>query len=296
MTTSYHSYPKVFSLGHAAVRELFDGPVIVQEKIDGSQISFYRCNGELKCRSKGAEIIPDAPEKMFAKAIETVKGLDLLDGWTYRGEYLQKPHHNALAYDRVPNGNIILFDINNGEESYVSHENVATEAARLGLEVVPTLFVGTITSPDQLLAHLETVSILGGQKIEGVVIKNYMKFGEDKKVLMGKYVSEAYKEVHDKAWKAANPSKSDVVQSVIAGLRTPARWAKAVQHLRDAGVLTESPTDIGALIKETQRDTEEECLDQIKDLLWRWAKPQILRGVAGGLPQWYKEELLKKQF
>ena len=34
------SYPKIYSLGHAAILDLLDGRVIVEEKVDGSQFSF----------------------------------------------------------------------------------------------------------------------------------------------------------------------------------------------------------------------------------------------------------------
>ena len=298
MNTSWHSYPKVFAIGHRAVQDLFLDPVVVQEKVDGSQISFGTFDGVLKIRSKGAEIVPDAPEKMFAKGVETIAAIAplLTGGWTYSGEYIRTPKHNVLAYDRVPRGHIVLFDVRYGDEQYHTPHDVMVEAERLGLEVVPTLFEGVIDSPEKLVVLLETQSILGGQKIEGVVVKNYKRFGEDKKALMGKYVSEAFKEVHKGEWRAANPTKADVVQSIIAGLRTPARWQKAVQHLRDRGELLGEPRDIGALIKEVQEDTISECEAEIKELLYRWAKPNILRGIVGGLPQWYKDELMKKQF
>ena len=296
MNTSWHSYPKVWALGHRQVKELFDGPVLVQEKIDGSQFSFGRFEGELKVRSKGATINATYPESMFAKAVEVVRGLDLHDGWTYRAEYLAKPKHNALAYDRVPKNHLILFDINTMEEEYLNQNALLAEAERIGLEVVPMLGLSIVNDPNALLVFLQNISILGGQKIEGVVIKNYEKFGEDKKVLMGKYVSEAFKEVHSKEWRVSNPSKSDVVQSITDGLRTPARWAKAVQHLREAGQITDSPADIGPILKEIHRDIEEECAEMIRDTLYKWAKSKILRGAAAGAPEWYKEQLLKRQF
>ena len=105
-----HSYPKVYNLGHPAISELFSDPVVVQEKVDGSQFSFGIIDGELKCRSKGAEIFLDNPEKMFEKAVEAIKELSLMDGWTYRGEFLRGPSHNTLKYNRTPRHNIILFD------------------------------------------------------------------------------------------------------------------------------------------------------------------------------------------
>lgn len=82
----------------------------------------------------------------------------------------------------------------------------------------------------------------------------------------------------------------------IEHLRTPARWNKAIQHLREAGILIDAPQDIGHLIKETQADIKKECLDLIQQKLLEWALPHVLRGVVRGLPEWYKEELLKLQF
>lgn len=302
--TSWHSYPKVFSLGHHAVADLLLDEVVVQEKVDGSHFSFGIFNEPghneqvLKVRSKGAVMHPDAPEKMFVKAVESVRARVhvLVPGWTYRAEYLAKPKHNALAYDRVPAGHLTIFDINRGEEAYMDFEDVRDEAARLGFEAVPTIHCGRITTIPEFRAFLDRESFLGGQKIEGVVVKNYHRFGPDKKVLMGKFVSEAFKEVHTKAWGESNPTTKDILQRLIESVQTPARWAKAVQHLRERGALEGSPRDIGPLIKEAQGDILAECADDLKDALWEWARPHIVRGAVRGLPEWWKEELLKKQF
>ena len=93
---------------------------------------------------------------------------------------------------------------------------------------------------------LDRESVLGGQKIEGVVVKplNYDLFGPDKKCLMGKFVSESFKEIHGVEWKKENPAPTDVVQAIAASVRTPARWHKSVQHLRERGLLQDSPRDI----------------------------------------------------
>ena len=204
--------------------------------------------------------------------------------------------YNALAYDRIPTKHLMVFDINTGHEEYLPYDQKAAECARLGLEIVPLVFEGVIESPEHFRSMIDRVSALGGQKVEGVVIKNYRRFGLDKKVLMGKFVSEAFKEVHSAEWKAANPSKTDIVDKLIDTLRTPARWNKAVQHLRERGEITDSPRDIGLLIKEVQADIEKECMYLIAQKLSEWALPQIRRGVVRGLPEHYKEELLRKQF
>lgn len=300
-SSSWHSYPQVFNLGHRALKELFLDPVVVEEKLDGSQFSWGQFPDEsgdmvLKARSKGAVLNLIAPEKMFLKAIETIQDLALHPGWTYRAEYFQKPKHNALAYDRVPKGHLMIFDINTGEEEYLNHPAKLEEADRLGLEVAPLLYEGMIHDPAMLRELLDRTSILGGQKIEGVVIKNVSRFGPDKKALMGKFVSEAYKEVHSAEWKRANPGSGDIVDTIVQHLRTPARWNKAIQHVRDAGLLEDSPRDIGLLLKEVHADIDKEMLEYISEWLMAWAVPKVKRGVAAGLPNFYKEELMKKQF
>lgn len=268
-----------------------------------SQFSFGKFVDEagnefIRCRSKGAEINVLAPERMFKNGVEYVQSIQhkLTVGWTYRGEYLCKPKHNALIYDRVPKNNIILFDINTAEEAYVSYEQLEIKARALDLEVVPRMYEGMVTDIHYFRSLLDTTSILGGQKVEGVVIKNYARFGQDKKVLLGKFVSEAFKEVHNREWKAANPTQNDVIFKLIESLKTPARWNKAIQHMRETGKLDDSPKDIGLLMKEIPQDVEKEEVEYIKQKLYEWAWPHIRRGVIAGLPEYYKEELMKRQF
>lgn len=292
------SYSSIANLGHRSVAEVFDGPVVVEEKVDGSQFSFGVIDGTLHARSKGKELVLDAPEKMFAKAVETARRLapDLHPGWTYRGEYLQSPKHNTLAYDRVPEGHVILFDIDTGDQDYLDPVAKLQEARRLDLEVVPVLAIGEIATVDQVRGLVAATSILGGTQVEGVVIKNYAHFTEDHKAMMAKYVREEFKEQHKADWKVSNPGKGDIVQRIIDTYRTEPRWLKGVQHLRDSGTLVDGPQDIGPLLKEVGQDVLKEEAEEIKQKLFDWAWPQIQRGVTAGLPQWYKDRLLQQAF
>lgn len=300
--TSWHSYPSIYALGHRYLKDLFLDDVIVEEKIDGSQFSFgkFLVNGNvvLRCRSKGCDLDVNYPQNMFSPAVNSVKEISekLSLGWTYRGEFLSKPKHNSLCYDRTPKNHIIIFDINTAEEEYIPYEKKLLHCESLGLECVPKIYEGKIEDSNIVLGFLDRMSILGGQKIEGIVIKNYSRFGIDKKALMGKYVSEAFKEVHCKEWKDGNPQSGDIIQRLILEYKTPARWNKTIQHLKESGNLDNSPKDIGLLIKECQDDISKECVDEISAKLWTWAKGHILRGCVGGMPEWYKEQLLKNQF
>jgi hypothetical protein len=293
-----HSYPKVYNIGHRAIAELFLDPVLVEEKVDGSQFSFAKINGQLLFRSRGAEIFANSPKKMFKAAVNSVLEIaDLLrDGWVYRGEYLAKPKHNVLAYQRVPLRNVILFDVNTGDEVYLDRDAKEFEAERLGMEVVPVVFSGQVKTPEQLLSFLERESVLGGQKVEGIVVKNYSRFGLDKKALMGKFVREDFKETHSKQWKADNLTTGDVIGRLIAVLKNEKRWEKGVQHLRERGALQNAPQDIGPLLKEIQRDIQEEESEFIKEKLFEFALPHILRASTAGCPEWYKRRLLESAF
>lgn len=299
--TSWHSHGKIYNLGHGALDKLLDGPyVVVQEKVDGSQFSFGLYDGMLKTRSKGQELNIDAPEKMFAQAVGGVIALKnlLTEGYMYRGEYLNRPKHNTLAYDRVPKGGIILFDVCIAEEKYLSPWLTKVEADRLGLEAVPTYYEGSgsALTLDIFSGMLDNVSVLGGNKVEGLVIKNYGRFGIDGKVLMGKHVSEAFKEVHAGDWKERNPGAGDFITVLCNKYRTPARWAKGVQHLKEAGKLEGSPKDIGNLIQEVREDLKTECKEEIQQQLFKYAWGMIERTCTNGLPEWYKEQLMAQQF
>lgn len=297
MRSTIRGYSSPFNLGHKALAKLFDCErIVVQEKIDGSQFSFGLINRELECRSRNQKIILD-DTGMFALAVETASDLVdrglLVEGYTYRGEFLMKPKHNTLAYDRVPRGCIILFDIDREDQDYLPFNEVAEMARAIDLEHVPTWEHIGKPSIELLEIWMQHESILGNTTVEGLVFKNYDEFGRDSKVLMGKYVSDKFREVHEKDWKKRNPGDKAFVAVVTEQYATEARWAKAVQHLGELGELENEPRDIPTLMKEVNRDVLEECEQEIRDKLFKHFWKQISRGLTRGLPEWYKETLMK---
>jgi hypothetical protein len=300
MAKAISSYPKVYAIGHRAIADIFKDEVIVEEKIDGSQFSFGLINGELHMRSKNAVVYADNPG-MFAAAVATVQKLAadqfLYPDAVYRCEYLRVPKHNTLEYGRVPVGHLIGFDIETGDGGgLMSHRLKRQVFGNMGLETVPLLYEGKVSSLEQFTELLQTESVLGGVMIEGVVVKNQQRFGDDGKFLAGKFVSEAFKEKHDNDWKTRNPNRKDVVAGIIEAYATEARWQKAVQHMAEDGRLEHAPRDIGALIKMVGDDVYEEERDEIAALLFRHFWPDIRRGLTRGLPGWYKEQLAAAAF
>ncbi len=294
-----HSYPSIYAIGHAAIKELFDGPVLIQEKIDGSQFSFGKSlDGELFCRSKGKQLILDAPEKMFVKAVAAVRNVEsqLNPGTIYRGEFLSSPKHNTLSYNRVPKNNIVIYDIETSYQNFLTPASMYVNTVRLGFECVPSFYLGWIEDIKFLMDFMDRESVLGGCKVEGIVVKNYTKFTTDKKVMMGKYVSEAFKEKHTVDWKERNPGRRDSIAKLIDQYSTNARFQKAVQHLRESGQLEGSPRDIGLLMREVPADILKEDISEIKDILFNSFWQEIQRGITKGLPQWYKDQLALSAF
>lgn len=295
------SYGKIYAVGHAALGEgFFDQELRVEEKLDGSQFSFGVVDGELATRSNRVEFDPHAPPNLFAMACDTViklfqDGL-LPEGIAFRGECITSPRHNVLTYDRIPKGGVILFDaFGISSQGLLDRTELEAWAKKLDLEVVPWL--ATIQNPtfDQLLEIIDNESCLGGPNMEGMVLKPVVtQWGRDGKPLNGKYVSEKFKEKHEK--ESYGPAKkTDLVLKLAEMYAVEARWHKAVQHLREEDLLENSPRDIGKLIPEVIRDTFEECEEEMKQIMFNHFKKDLTRTLTRGLPEWYKEYIAKEQ-
>ncbi len=297
-----HSYPKIYALGHKAIQGIFDGEVSVTEKVDGSQFSFQKdAENNVLFRSKGAVINPECPPNLFAGAVAHVMGVQdkLIPEAVYRGEVLQKPKHNALAYDRIPKNHIALFDVEVANQQFLHYETVSACASGLDIDCVPKLFQGTVNNVEELFELLKVKSFLGGQIVEGVIVKNYSVFVDlagQHTVAMGKLVREEFKELNDKHWRAENPSQKDFIADLVETYRTPARWTKAVQHLTEAGKLEGAPQDVGKLIAEIVRDVKSEYEDEIREALFKHFWKKIGAGVHRGVADWYKERLVQEAF
>lgn len=293
------SFPKIFALGTDYIKEILDGEVEVTEKIDGSQFGFGRLDGELYVRSKGAMLHFDAPNNMFKEAVEYIATIadKIPDGMVFHAEYLQTPHHNSLTYERIPKNHLALFSVSDSTEKFFSYVEIQKWAKILDIDAVPIIFIGKINNTDEILEMVGSPSYLGNVNAEGVVVKNYNKpfllGGQPIPVMAGKYVSEQFKEVHRAGWTGEHTGRGKW-ETFKEGYKTEARWLKAVQFLRDAGELTETPKDIGKLIARVMQDIEEEEKETIKTFLWKEFGTEVLRTAVHGLPEFYKLHLLKK--
>lgn len=292
---SLPSYPSPKNLGDRHILDLLSsGPVLVQEKVDGSQISFgVNLEGNLMIRSRGGPVAWNTQDKLFAPAVAAIVAVRnrLTPGHVFRGEAVTRPRHNALAYGRVPAGYIALFDHQGSCGAYSAPEALAGWGRELGFDVVPTYFHGALTDLGVVAEWLQKDSFLGGCKIEGVVIKNYALAHAGAEHFAGKVVSEAFKEKRSAG--RPSPLGKDSPETIAEVYRTEARWNKAAQHLREAGVLTDTPADIGKLVKEVQEDVEKEHGAEIRDALYALYRKNLMSTFVKGLPEWYKRRLME---
>jgi len=291
-----NAFPKICPVGTVWVSCLLDGEteVVVEEKTDGSMLAFGWLNGELSIRSKRCELYVNAPTKAFRPIVEYLDSIKdkIPKGYTFYGEYFKSEKQNTLKYDRIPKNHLMLFGMENQSTRRFKESDEFAEL--FGFDTAPVLYRGTLSKVEELLPYLEQESFLGGPLMEGVVVKAYSKpyliGGAIIPITCGKLVSEKFQEVNRASWK--EHSTKNQIQEFIASFKTEARWAKAVQHLQDAGELEHLPKDIGKLVQEVQNDVMIEEEYPIKEWLWKHYSRQIKRVCVHGMPEWYKEEKL----
>lgn len=141
------AFPKIFTIGTDYIKDIFLEDVEISEKIDGSQLDFGKIDGILYFRSKGKQLFPEAPEKMFIKGLDYIISIQdrLPNNTIFFCEFLQKPKHNSLTYGRVPKNHLMLFAVSGIDEKfYDNHHDYAKE---LDIEPANIFFKGKINNP-----------------------------------------------------------------------------------------------------------------------------------------------------
>ena len=278
------SYPKIPS----SVKDGFswDSQWFIQEKVDGSQITFQLddTTGKVRAWCKGKEKTSGA--QSFGPTVDALQSLaPLLDSsYTYHGEHLPSRRVNILTYDRVPRLNVVLYDVVVDGNKWLGPLNIATEAARLGLEMVSLLRWNLKGASDPLIAvkhNLQCMeertlsSFLGGEP-EGVVLKCYDPVGTQYR---RKFVRDRFKE------KRVGPAvtirqgpilpPSQVLDEIGEQYDTEARLLKGIYRVRDRLNLKGCPPMTVPLYNIVRKELDD-------DLLAEWGE-QIRFSIASGL-------------
>lgn len=301
-------YPKVLSLGQPLIDEIFDDPVEITEKVDGSQCRIHLTEEIAQCGSKNVGI---ADQKMFEIAHDQAVRMWNDDVWRKLGdditlftEFLNKEKHNVLIYSRVPRNNLYLFG------AIIDDKHIRTEELfKLAniLDIEPPHIIAsdiTISNKDDLNEYLKTPSILGNTVLEGIVIKNYNRsypallastqafFGYP---LVGKIVRDDFKERLNKEWSGKKQREAPLTK-VVAEFLTEARFNKAIQHLVDDGKITYEMNNLKDIIPEFYNDLLDEEKDAIIAVVMESFWKPLKRKCDNFAVQRWKEYLVEKQF
>ena len=300
------SYPKVNAQHKLGQESILDGPVVLEEKTDGSQIRIKITADSIEFGSRRVEFNTRGIDSAFTKGIETFLEnnsdvINLLGDYTsinLFGEYFKSEKQNTIKYNRIPKNHIMLFDvaIEQRDGSYYWCENDAIQrwSEVLQIEAVPKLFEGKADLSQ--IKHLsEQESVLGGAKREGVVIKardrrynTTLLSLQEHPFMCAKYVRPEFQEEN----RVEHPGRGDKIQSLIQSYNTKARWQKAVFRLRDEGILEGTMKDLKFIIPEIKDDIVKEDKEQIKEALWEIFNKEIINHSVKGCPEWYQEYLL----
>lgn len=301
-------YPKVLSLGQPLIANIFNHPVEISEKIDGSQCRIQLTEDFVKCGSKNVNL---ADEKMFRLAHEHAARMWREKVWWTFGdnitlftEFLNKEKHNVLAYSRVPRNNLYLFGAMIGDE-HVRTDKLIELANELRIEP-PCIFASRkeVDSQSDIEEYIKLDSCLGGTKVEGVVIKQYNEsypplmsssqafFGYP---MAGKLVRDDFKERLNKEW-SGKKQRETPLNKVTTEFLTEARFHKTVQHLNDNGDLTYEMKDLKYIIPEFYRDLVDEEQDEIVKLAMEDFWRQLKRKSDAYAVKAWKQYLIEKQF
>ena len=306
MTKPLSSYGKVRPFNDPDLEGLLEEPCYIQEKIDGSQFSFtVTPENNLITRSRGAILNLQQPQKLFLPAICTVKALyeanRLPTGLIFRGEAVSTPRHNKLDYQVVPPGNIVLYDVYDSQSNKELHNSeVAKWAKTFNLLYAPIL--KTYENPKidlsiEILKNLVTSTtscINPSVSVEGVVIKRCNSTFMDKTGEIGraKYVSEDFQELQNTKKSIAENQFTD-----LAPIFAPEpRKYKLIQRLKESGEWTGTMKDMAKMVPMLIEDVEQECMEELKNMVYLAVRKKVRQGIQTGLAQWYKEKLMEKAF
>lgn len=228
----YKKYPKIHRLGKEETDGILDSEFIVQEKVDGANISIFEKDGKLRCGTRTRMLPQDESFNGFQEAVQSNLQLAMYfsknPGHILYGEWLIK---HTITYPDEAYRKIYLFDIyDKTTGQFLSQDDVKSEAEFLGLEYPHIFAIGRI-------AEEEIKEFVGKSAIapagEGVVLKAVdfiNKFGDH---AYAKIVHEKFKESNAIVFGGNNKhSETYWEMYVVNKYCTTARVQKIMQKLQ----------------------------------------------------------------
>jgi hypothetical protein len=279
--TKLARYQHVERLGHEDVEGLLKGEVIVQNKMDGANLTVAMIGSTLVIGSRNSAIsINGEPNHGFNGAVEYILHHDqiipyltrlaiVLPAVALRGEWLVK---HSMNYKSEAYGQFYVFDeehyrwneqTQKYDWSYRHPEDWQMRMKDLGIKYIPNVAVLRDPTLDQLIELSKGPDEWGAEQKEGIVIKNYAFKNTHGRTTWGKIVSADFKEKHKLAMGA---SKRDAPEMrFIANYLTDAEILKTIHKIADDRAESPRVQHMAELLGRTWYDI-------FKDNLWDFVK------------------------
>ncbi len=154
-----------------------NSPVLVEEKLDGANVSIWQHDGRLEVASRGGPTSMDRGRQLgrlrgwVAEHEGQLRNLTT-GGWGAYGEWLWLSH--SVLYDRLPDLLVVL-DLWHPSRDCIAPDERDRRCGEVGLTCPPRLFLGTLTSTDRLLKLLGQSSYSSTAAMEGAVLRDQQR-------------------------------------------------------------------------------------------------------------------------
>ncbi len=273
-----YEWPKINNLGEGSTSVLFDEQVVIEEKIDGSNISvMFDYNFGIKANSRRGVIDIDNPPASCRNGIAHLINVShmLSPNVTYFFECRDSIESHHTPYKRIPLNGLVLLDIIDFADWYtVGEKQLIARALNCDEPYITKL--EPPWSLNELADIIEKDSMLGNN-MEGVVVKTIDKSER----IMAKLVRDEYREYF-----IPNVYECDNTSSIVAEIR----FEKIVQKMLDAYELKNDRSDIGKIITAVWKDICDEESEKLSELTKDQIK-LVRNNINNHVTIWYKAKL-----
>lgn len=230
-------------------------PIVIQEKIDGSNASLYYDieTNSLKACSRRLELSEENTLNGFynwVQSLPTDKVKEIIgDRYIIFGEWMTK---HSIKYPDDVMKNFYMFDVwDKKTEQYLPFEDTRSIFNRLsecGIErFVPIFYTGAFVSWEHTLSFVGKTEMGAEPCGEGIVIKRQSKLDSksSRDPFYVKIVSEKFSEVHKSKPKTIDPEKMaqlEAEKAEVATVATKRRVEKMLQKFEEDNII---PSDWG---------------------------------------------------
>lgn len=189
---------------------LLQRPVVVEEKLDGANVTLWWDDDWVECAGRSGPGGQDRARQLgplrawVAEHVDQLRPL-LVTGRVLYAEWLLLTH--TVAYDRLPSY-LVGLDLRRPDGSFVTIDDRNHKLDAAGVSRPPELFRGVLGSVAHLESILEETSRVGSAPIEGVVARTL----DGSPPRIAKALARGFVPASDDEWQGGRP-RNQVVES-----------------------------------------------------------------------------------